>query len=146
MDLRLLISGALNFPLKLHLNSIRSQSNILMLACGGCKNLKYSASFLIPMRITIDTKEDTPEDIQRILHILTGILNRKETISNEPANEPVDTTNLMSIFSNPAPQKESLDLDNIVDRSHKAADLSTFMELTQKRTEIKRTSPRVEIF
>ncbi|HLC89001.1 MAG TPA: hypothetical protein VJG49_03115 [Candidatus Nanoarchaeia archaeon] len=98
------------------------------------------------MRITIDTKEDTPEDIQRILHILTGILNRKETITNEPANEPVDTTNLMSIFSNPAPQKESLDLDNIDDRSEKAADLSTFMELTKKKDEVKKIVPRIEIF
>ena len=98
------------------------------------------------MKITIDTKEDTPEDIQKILHILTGILNRKETITNEPVSEPVDTTNLMSIFSNPAPKKEPLDFDNLNDRSEKAADISTFMELTQKRTEIKRTSPRVEIF
>ena len=96
------------------------------------------------MRITIDTKEDTPEDIQRILHILTGILNRKETITNEPVSEPVDTTNLMSIFSNPAPQKDSL--DTLDGRSEKPADISMFMELTKKKAEIKKAVQRVEIF
>lgn len=48
------------------------------------------------MKITIDTQHDTYEDIRKVLHILTGILEQKGSIVENSA--PVDTANLMGMF------------------------------------------------
>ena len=47
------------------------------------------------MKITIDTQHDTMDDIQKIVHILTNILERKGM--NSPS-APVDTAPLMGMF------------------------------------------------
>jgi len=49
------------------------------------------------MRITIDTKEDSHEDIKQVLNILSNIIRNKDQTA---INEPVDTTNMMSMFGN----------------------------------------------
>ena len=46
------------------------------------------------MKLTIDTQVDTHEDIRKILHILTSILEKKDSSLSPTA----DTTNLMSMF------------------------------------------------
>ena len=54
------------------------------------------------MKITIDTQVDTYEDIKKVLHILTNIIEQKESsapASNFPEKNPTDTTNLMSMFT-----------------------------------------------
>ncbi len=48
------------------------------------------------MKITIDTQHDTMDDIQKIVHILTNILERKEIDS---PSAPVDTAPLMGMFA-----------------------------------------------
>lgn len=82
------------------------------------------------MRITIDTKEDTNEDIKKVLHILTNILERKEISTNTP----VDTTNMMNMFSNTEQPKED-----------KAPDFTSFLNLANKKEEKKET-PKIEFF
>lgn len=56
------------------------------------------------MKVTIDTKEDSYEDIRKVLHILTQILERKGDLgSGEAINASnFDTTNLMSMFDSSA--------------------------------------------
>ncbi len=68
------------------------------------------------MKLTIDTKHDTHEDIRKVLHILTHFLENKGTISTnttleassntEPVKE-VDSSNMMSMFANPSPNTET---------------------------------------
>jgi hypothetical protein len=68
------------------------------------------------MKITIDTKHDTHEDIRKVLHILTHILENKGTIATnttletsnntEPVKE-VNSSNMMSMFANPSPNTET---------------------------------------
>ena len=72
------------------------------------------------MKVTIDTKEDSHEDIKKILHILTNILQQKgqassvnsfeinsintssatNTNSAIDSSASVDTTNMMNMFGN----------------------------------------------
>ncbi len=52
------------------------------------------------MKLTIDTKEDSVEDIRKVMHLLSEILARK---GGGAVAETVDTTNLMSMFD-PSPQ------------------------------------------
>lgn len=47
------------------------------------------------MKLTIDTKEDSVEDIRKVMHLLSEILARK---GGGAVAETVDTTNLMSMF------------------------------------------------
>ncbi|MBI2665165.1 hypothetical protein HYX12_00920, partial [Candidatus Woesearchaeota archaeon] len=51
------------------------------------------------MKITIDTQQDTYEDIKKVLHILTNILDRKGSPETVQENTGVDTTNMMNMFS-----------------------------------------------
>ncbi|MBU0457399.1 MAG: hypothetical protein ABH824_03735 [Nanoarchaeota archaeon] len=97
------------------------------------------------MRITIDTKEDSYEDIRKVLHLLTNVLERKgepiEIQTNKPA-EIVDTTNIMSMFSDPATKSG----DNLPDR---APDFSALLNLNNKNKEedkIKEQRYKIELF
>ncbi len=77
------------------------------------------------MRITLDTKEDTFEDIQKVLHILTGILEKKgSTISSAPQN--IDTSSMMNMLSETPTTTPPVD---------KAPDFSSFLNLTKKTEE-----------
>lgn len=69
------------------------------------------------MKITIDTQVDTYEDVQKVVHILTQILERKgETVSR---GESVDTTNLMGMFGDGG---TSPDLGNFLTKQEKRAE------------------------
>ena len=81
------------------------------------------------MKITIDTKEDSFEDIKKVLNILTSILERKDLSA-----PPVDTTDLMTMFSNSDQPKED-----------KAPDFSSFLNLANKKEE-KKDIPKIEFF
>lgn len=54
------------------------------------------------MKITIDTQQDSYEDIRKVLHILTQILERKGETGLDGMGTAVDTTNLMSMFESSA--------------------------------------------
>ena len=94
------------------------------------------------MKITIDTQVDTHEDIKKVLHILTSILDQKGEPSylNTTPAETVDTTNLMSMFgdTSAAPQKEIPDT---------APDFTSFLNLTRnQRKDDENNQPKVEFF
>ncbi len=94
------------------------------------------------MKVTIDTKEDSSEDIKRVFQILGDMLHKKghsEDLSTTPA-ENMDTAPLMNMF-NDSSQEHSQEQKEIPD---KAPDFSSFLNLTkqQKKEEI----PRVEFF
>ena len=55
------------------------------------------------MKVTIDTKEDSHEDIKKVLHILSNMIqNKNEDSVNQSSS--VDTTNMMNMFSNNNPE------------------------------------------
>ncbi len=84
------------------------------------------------MKVTIDTKEDSQEDIRKILQILAHLLQPKEP--GQPA-EPVDTTSLMGMFGAPSTGKESPDT---------APNFSSFLNLT--KPEKKEEKLKIEFF
>ncbi len=94
------------------------------------------------MKLTIDTQTDTYEDIKKVLHILTNIIEKNGSGSSTPTSS-TDTTNMMSMFSDDssvpsAAQKEIPDT---------APDFSSFLNLTKNQT--KRTGEaltKVEFF
>jgi len=100
------------------------------------------------MKIMIDTQHDTYEDIQKVLHILTGIIQRKEGSSNSNYNQSssynqssgtTDTSNMMSMFdSTPSGSKEIPDTP---------PDFSSFLNLTNgtKKEEVKGV-PKIEVY
>ncbi len=97
------------------------------------------------MKLTIDTQTDTYEDIKKVLHILTNIIEKNGSSSSTTtsAASSTDTTNMMSMFSDDssipsAAQKEIPDT---------APDFSSFLNLTKNQT--KRTGEaltKVEFF
>ncbi len=84
------------------------------------------------MKLTIDTQVDTHEDIRKILHILTSILEKKDS-SASPAT---DTTNLMGMFSD--------EQKGTVETKGSAPDFSSFLNLTQKSE--KKDKPQIELY
>tara|TARA_Y100000310_G_scaffold317846_1_gene371205 strand:- start:23629 stop:23853 length:225 start_codon:yes stop_codon:yes gene_type:complete len=50
------------------------------------------------MKITIDTKEDSHEDIQKVVEILQHFSKK---------SEPVDSTNMMNMFSEQEPEPQA---------------------------------------
>ena len=95
------------------------------------------------MKITIDTKEDSHEDISKILQILTSILEKKGNYAenyNYKGNSPatVDTSNMMTMFNDDQPQKEIPDTP---------PDFPELFKLTREAKEKKSAiSPKIEIF
>jgi len=51
------------------------------------------------VKITIDTKEDSHEDIMKVLQILTHAIDNKINPILAESKQSVDTTNMMSMFS-----------------------------------------------
>lgn len=76
------------------------------------------------MKVTIDTQSDTFDDIKKLLHILTEIIQRKGggAVNLNQSGNP-DTTNLMSMFSD----------ENQKEAPNTPPDFSSFLNLTKKR-------------
>lgn len=115
------------------------------------------------MRLTIDTKEDSHEEIKHAIQILTNLLEKKgfstplapeaslgeqvnmmdmfnsspsaQTAFSQPATE--ETAVPMSMFANPEPKKEAPDTP---------PDFSSFLSLTKEMEVKKKDTPRVELF
>lgn len=93
------------------------------------------------MKVTIDTQQDSYEDIHKVYQILANILQRKGNNAsdyNSSAPEPADTTNLMSMFDSPGPSPEK-------NNPEKAPDFSSFLNLT-KPTEKKEEKAEIEYY
>ena len=88
------------------------------------------------MRITIDTKEDSHEDIKKILHILSQILENKDSTTLPTA----DTTSMMSMFSDAAPSSEPSTEET------SAPDFSALLNLGKSEPEEPKDKPTIEFF
>ena len=94
------------------------------------------------MKITIDTKQDSHEDIKTVMRILNHVLDGKDSVSSysntESKPEPADTSNLMSMFANSGPAKK--------ESANTTPDFSSFLDLTKNNEENNDDEPKVELF
>lgn len=100
------------------------------------------------MKLTIDTQTDTHDDIKKVLHILTQILERKGNSELPSSNsslveeKPVDTTPMMGMFRDSVSSSEpveSLSTDT-------PPDFTYFLNLNNKKEEEKKNQPKIEFF
>lgn len=92
------------------------------------------------MKLTIDTQQDSYEDIKKVLHILTSIIQQKEgnLQSNYSGTQSTtDTTTLMSMFDDTASSKSVPDTP---------PNFSSFLNLTKRPEEIKKERPEIEFY
>ncbi len=96
------------------------------------------------MKVTIDTKEDSHEDIQKVIQILTNMLHQKEVVT--PTAPVEDTTNMMSMFANPtAHVKEEVPVAaEPVQES--APDFSAFLNLAAEEKKEPDDEAKIEFF
>lgn len=95
------------------------------------------------MKVTIDTKEDSHEDIYKVLQILTNILERKgpgEHIQRgfQEEERPVDGASMMSMFDSPPVLREEKTVTEGT-----PPDFSSFLSLTRKE---ENKEPRIEFY
>lgn len=96
------------------------------------------------MRITIDTKEDSREEIRRVLHILSGLVENKSysKYSASPRQEdPADTTNMMSMFSDNSTSTPT----QIPPATDSSPDFTAFIKLAAKKREEEKKQDEVKI-
>lgn len=97
------------------------------------------------MKITIDTQVDTYDDIKKVLHILTGIIEKKDVTiqsnftsrSSYPSSN-TDTTSMMNMFDD-EPKKDVPDTP---------PNFNSFLNLVNKKQEEEKRdiNYKVEIF
>ena len=89
------------------------------------------------MKLTIDTKEDSHEDIRRVMQVLQHMLEGKQTsIQTTEPTPQVDTTNMMNMFgSNTATEQKAEDT---------APNFNAFLNLVEKKEE--KEDPKIEFF
>lgn len=108
------------------------------------------------MKITIDTKQDSHEEIKHAIQILTNILQRQgaraaptadtsnmmsmfgdsPSTPTSPSTAETQPTTPMSMFADPQPRKEVPDTP---------PDFSTFLNLAQGQ-QVEKKEPKVEYF
>lgn len=102
------------------------------------------------MKITIDTKEDSHEDIYKVMQILRHVVQKgpgghiQRGFGDSPTAEPADTTDLMSMFANPEQANSSETSPSPPAMSDNAPDFNAFLNLTNKEEEKK--EPKIEFF
>lgn len=85
------------------------------------------------MKITIDTKEDSHEDLVKVINLLKGVLGQ-ETFTNLPNNTSagsVDSSGMMSMFADSVPVKTDKDIPDT------PPDFNSFLNLTRAKKENK---------
>jgi len=87
------------------------------------------------MKITIDTKEDSHEDIRKVMRILADITSNS-SYSNAPP-ENVDTSSMMNMF-------DSHGTSSSAKGEGTAPDFSSFLNLTNPQKEKKAEIPKIE--
>ena len=118
------------------------------------------------MKLTIDTKHDSHEEIKHAIDILHTILQRQGVSHTQGAvPEPVDTTSMMDMFSTPSPAPSANEYSNQsaqtttpdpvapmsmfaeTKSSDTAPDFSAFLNLGKKEAEQKLDEdPKIEFF
>lgn len=90
------------------------------------------------MRITIDTKHDSHDDILKVMEILRHLVKKEEK------TEAVDTTNLMGMFSDNGSAVTPETKNKIPDTP---PDFTSFLNLAQQKKDNKRDDgPKIEFF
>ncbi|MBI2666790.1 hypothetical protein HYX13_04215 [Candidatus Woesearchaeota archaeon] len=112
------------------------------------------------MKVTIDTKEDSYDDLKKILHLIAEVLEKKgqspasgyssssypsSPYSSSQTATGTDTTPLMSMFDDQPTSGNSSMGASKNEAKDVAPDFSSFLNLT-KPIERKETLPRIEIF
>lgn len=101
------------------------------------------------MKITIDTKEDSPDDIKKVMQILTHFVGSNSLYSNssnldQGRTEAVDTTSMMNMFGEN--DSGTTSLSKTERDSGTPPDFSSFLNLTTKKLEKKEEVPKIEFF
>ena len=100
------------------------------------------------MKITIDTQHDTHEDIKKVLHILSNILEKKDFIvPSSTYQENISTTNnetsptgFMNMFGDSSTEEKKEIPDT-------APDFSSFLDIANKKEDDqKEEKPRLQFF
>src|SRR3989338_4619682 len=101
------------------------------------------------MRITIDTQHDTYDDIKKVLHILSGIIDQKglgNVSSNyvAPPSAPVDTSNMMSMFDSSVSTAPAVSVKEV---PNTPPDFSSFLNITGSKSvpEKRIERPQIEV-
>ena len=81
------------------------------------------------MKITIDTQTDTYDDIKKVLHIFTNIIEQKSA-SPVASTSSVDTASMMNMFSDDSVPNSSSSKE-VADTP---PDFSAFLNLTKNQT------------
>ena len=94
------------------------------------------------MKITIDTKHDSHDEIKKVLQILHHIVEERGVDKpSAVSSEPVNTTNMMNMFDTPtqnaAPVEEKKDL---------GANFSSFLHLAHKKRDQGPDEQKIEFF
>ncbi len=101
------------------------------------------------MKLTIDTQVDTYEDIKKVLHILNGILERKDggissnfnvesygnTSTGTSSSASGDTSNLMSMFGDDSSGSSAM--SNSMEKKDNPPDFSSFLNLVNQNKDDK---------
>ena len=88
------------------------------------------------MKLTIDTKEDSHEDIRKVMQVLQHMLEGKQTsIQTTEPTPQVDTTNMMNMFGLTPTEQKAEDT---------APDFNAFLNLVEKKEE--KEDPKIEFF
>ena len=101
------------------------------------------------MKITIDTQHDNHEDIKKVLHILSHVIEKKDSTfvssnyqSNEPGtNNEAGSAGFMNMFGDSSNEKKK-------EISDTAPDFTNFLNLANKEEEEdkKEDKPKLQYF
>jgi hypothetical protein len=107
--------------------------------CTEIVNIINPFSFPSTMKVTIDTKEDSQEDIQQVLHILQNMLKKTTPVEIKET----ETSNLMSMFSQDttSDKPEAVESKTVQDTP---PDFTSLLQLTDK--EEPKLDPKIEYF
>jgi hypothetical protein len=99
------------------------------------------------MKITIDTKEDSHADIQKVMQILSHFTNKDPINNYSPEPQATESSNegFMNMFGadNVAETSESVQTTPHEDA---APDFSNFLNLANKEEEEKKEEPKLQFF
>ncbi len=89
------------------------------------------------MKITIDTKHDSHDEMQHAIDILTNIIRKQQR--QVPAAAPVESPGMMNMFAEPSPEPVEAKPDT-------APDFTSFLNLAKNAQQEKDADPKVELF
>ena len=93
------------------------------------------------MRITIDTKTDSKDEIRKAIKLLMGLTGHHEVYSNEPEEKPPSQPN---IFDNPEPAVPNM--MSMFDSSPETPSTPTTETTEEKKEDSSDDVPQVEFY